>query len=212
MDELPWIDIFIIIFIGMVPVKVLLVYIAATQEASREVQRKVAQKAVLTASIVGLLLLAAGMLFMQILHFTTGALTIAGGLILLILALTIVLSPAEKQEGSTAPDERSLLSMAIYPMGIPLLLNPVGIVSLTVFSAETQSLLGVGIIAGMVLVVAAIDFGIFMIAHRFDKYLTHERILVMEKLLGILLAALAVQMILNGLAQLGIITMSAGAH
>jgi len=40
--------------------------------------------------------------------------------------------------------------------------------------------------------------------------LTHERILVLEKLLGILLAALAVQMVLNGLAQLGIISMSGG--
>lgn len=212
MSEIPWIDIFIIVFIGMGPIKVLLVYIGATQEASREVQRKVAQKAVLTAAIVGLLLLVAGVLFMQILHFTTGALTVAGGLILLILALTIVLSPAEKQEAGSAPDEKTLLSMAIYPMGIPLLLNPVGIVALTVFSAETQSLLGVAIIAGMVIVVAAIDFSIFLVSHRLDKYLTHERILVMEKLLGILLAALAVQMILNGLSSLGVITMTTAGH
>ena len=62
----------------------------------------------------------------------------------------------------------------------------------------------------MVLLVAVIDFGIFMVSHRLDKYLTRERILVLEKLLGILLAALAVQMILNGLAELGIITMSGG--
>jgi len=61
-----------------------------------------------------------------------------------------------------------------------------------------------------VLLVAAIDFGIFLISHRLDKYLTHERILVLEKLLGILLAALAVQMILNGLAELGVITMGGG--
>jgi multiple antibiotic resistance protein len=86
----------------------------------------------------------------------------------------------------------------------------VGIVALTVFSAETQNLLQLGGIALMVLLVAAIDFGIFLVSHRLDKYLTHERILVLEKLLGILLAALAVQMILNGLAELGIITMSSG--
>ena len=85
-----------------------------------------------------------------------------------------------------------------------------GIVALTVFSAETQGLLQLGVIAVMVLVVAAIDFGIFMVSHRLGKYLTHERILVLEKLLGILLAALAVQMMLNGLAELGIITMSGG--
>jgi multiple antibiotic resistance protein len=211
MDTSKLIDIFIVVFIGMGPIKVLLVYLGATQGASKELQRKVAQKAVMTATVVALLLLVAGVVFMQILHFTTGALNIAGGLILLILALNMVLAPAHKEDHDAAPDEETLLSMAIYPMGMPLLLNPVGIVSLTVFSAETQNLVQLAIIGVMVLVVAAIDFGAFIAGHRLDMYLTHERIMVLEKLLGILLAALAVQMVLNGLAELGIITMT-GAH
>jgi multiple antibiotic resistance protein len=204
------IDVFLIIFIGMGPIKALLVYIGLTKDADHTLQRQVAQKAVITATVVALLLLVAGAFFMRILHFTTSALTIAGGLILLILALTIVLSPAKKEEQEATPDAGALLSQAIYPLGIPLLLNPVGIVALTVFSAEAQGLLQLGIIALMVLLVAAIDFGIFLVSHRLDKHLTHERILVLEKLLGILLAALAVQMVLNGLAELGVITMSGG--
>ena len=211
MDSIPLAEIFLSIFIGMGPIKVLLVYLGATQDASKELQRKVAQKTVITATIVAMLLLVAGAIFMQILHFTTGSLNIAGGLILLILALNMVLAPANKEDHTAAPDEASLMSMAIYPLGMPLLLNPVGIVSLTVFSAETQDLLQLAIIAAMVLVVAIIDFGALLAAHRLDKYLTHERIMLLEKLLGILLAALAVQMILNGLAELGIITMT-GAH
>lgn len=211
MENISLAELFLTIFIGMGPVKVLLVYIAATMGVDKGVQRRVARKAILTATVVALLLLVAGALFMKILHFTTGSLNIAGGLILLILALNMVLSPAEKQEHGAAPDEETLMSMAIYPMGIPLLLNPVGIVSLTVFSAETQDFLHLGIIAGMVLLVAAIDQGIFMVSHRLDKYLTHERVIVLEKLLGILLAALAVQMVLNGLAELGVIAL-AGAH
>jgi len=210
MDGINLTEIFLTIFIGMGPVKVLLVYLGVTQGVSQELQRKVAQKAILTATVVAILLLVAGVVFMRILHFTTGSLNIAGGLILLILALNMVLSPAKKEEPGAVPDEESLMSMAIYPMGIPLLLNPVGIVSLTIFSAETQDLLHLGIIAGMVLLVAVIDFGIFMVSHRLDKYLTHERVIVLEKLLGILLAALAVQMVLNGLAELGIITMTGG--
>ncbi|MCO5189684.1 MAG: hypothetical protein M9928_02300 [Anaerolineae bacterium] len=138
MSEIPWIDIFIIVFIGMGPIKVLLVFIGATRGADAAVRRRVAQKAVVTAVVVGLLLLVAGSFFKQILHFSTGALTIAGGLILLILALSIVLSKSEKEEQGATPDEAALMSMAIYPIGIPLLLNPVGIVALTVFSAETQ--------------------------------------------------------------------------
>ena len=211
MDTTKLIDVFLVIFIGMGPIKVLLVYLGATQGASKELQRKVAQKTVMTATVVAFLLLIAGAIFMQILHFTTGALNIAGGLILLLLALNMVLAPVKKDEYGAAPDEDALMSMAIYPLGMPLLLNPVGIVSLTVLSAETQDFLQLGVISLMVLAVAAIDFGAFLVSHRLDKYLNHERIILLEKLLGILLAALAVQMMLNGLAELGIITMT-GAH
>ena len=203
-------DVFLILFIGMGPVKVLLLYIAATKDASPELQRKVAVKAVMTAVAVGIVLLLAGVVFMKLLHFSRGALTIAGGIILLLLALNIVLSPAKKEDHDAAPDEATLMSMAVYPLGIPMLLNPIGIVALTVFSAEATKLVDLAVLLGMLLVVAAIDFGVFMVSHRLDNWLTHERILVMEKVLGILLAALAVQLILAGLADVGVVTLSGG--
>lgn len=208
MSEIYWVDLFLPIFIGMGPVKVLLVYMALTNGSSKTLQRKVAQKAVLTATFVAILLLLIGPLLMKLLHFTPGALTIAGGLILLLLALSMVLSPADKTEKTSPLSEAALMRMAIYPLAIPLLLNPVGIVSLTVFSAEAQGLLQIGVLIVMVLVVAAIDFGVFLISHRLDKYLTSERILVLEKLLGIFLSALAVQLIVNGLIDLHVITFS----
>jgi multiple antibiotic resistance protein len=201
-------DVFLILFIGMGPVKVLLLYIAATKDASPEVQRKVALKAIMTAVVVGIVLLLAGVVFMKLLHFSRGALTIAGGIILLLLALNIVLSPAKKEDHEAAPDEATLMSMAVYPLGIPMLLNPIGIVALTVFSAEATKIVDLAVLLGMLLVVAAIDFGVFLVSHRLDNWLTHERILVMEKVLGILLAALAVQLILVGLADVGVITLS----
>jgi MarC family membrane protein len=203
-------DTFLILFIGMGPVKVLLLYIAATKDASPEVQRKVARKAIMTAVAVGIVLLLAGVVFMKLLHFSQGALTIAGGIILLLLALNIVLSPAKKEDHDAAPDEATLMSMAVYPLGIPMLLNPIGIVALTVFSAEATKLAELGVLLGMLLVVAAIDFGVFLVSHRLDNWLTHERILVMEKVLGILLAALAVQLILAGLADVGVVTLTGG--
>ena len=206
--EITFLDLFLPIFIGMGPVKVLLVYMALTKNSSTAIQRKVARKTILTGTIIAILLLLAGAFIMKLLHFTAGALSIAGGLILLILALNIVLSPAENKEESGPVSEEALMSMAIYPLAIPLLLNPVGIVSLTVFSAEAQALglLQLGALVILVLVVAAIDLGVFLISHRLDKYLTKERILVLEKLLGIFLAALAVQLMIDGLVDLHIIS------
>jgi multiple antibiotic resistance protein len=199
-------DLFLPIFIGMGPIKLLLVYMALTKNYSTALQRKVAIKTIITGTIIAIVLLLAGAFIMKLLHFTTGALSIAVGLILLILALNIVLSPAETKEESGPMSEEALMSMAIYPLAIPLLLNPVGIVSLTVFSAEAQGLLQLGVLIILVLVVAAIDLGVFLISHRLDKYLTKERILVLEKQLGIFLAALAIQLMIDGLVDLHIIT------
>ncbi|HWZ18213.1 MAG TPA: MarC family protein [Ktedonobacteraceae bacterium] len=199
-------DLFLPIFIGMGPIKLLLVYMALTKNYSTALQRKVAIKTIITGTIIAIVVLLAGAFIMKLLHFTTGALSIAVGLILLILALNIVLSPAETKEESGPMSEEALMSMAIYPLAIPLLLNPVGIVSLTVFSAEAQGLLQLGVLIILVLVVAAIDLGVFLISHRLDKYLTKERILVLEKQLGIFLAALAIQLMIDGLVDLHIIT------
>jgi MarC family membrane protein len=210
MGSIPLFDLFLILFVGMGPIKALLIFIDITQGVDKEIQRKVVRKAVTTAAAVAILLLIAGALFMKLLHFSTGALTIAGGLILLILALNIVLSPAAKADHDAPVDEEELLSQAIYPLGIPLILNPVGIVALTVLSAETTDLIRLGFIGLMVLLVAVIDMAILNSAHRLDKYLTSERILVLEKVLGIMLAALAVEMMVQGLAQLGIITLTGG--
>ena len=107
MSEIYWVDLFLPIFIGMGPVKVLLVYMALTNGSSKTLQRKVAQKAVLTATFVAILLLLIGPLLMKLLHFTPGALTIAGGLILLLLALSMVLSPADKTEKAGPLSEAS---------------------------------------------------------------------------------------------------------
>ena len=70
----------------------------------------------------------------------------------------------------------------------------------------------VGQVIGGAIMAAAASLDFSLVSHRLDKYLTHERIMLMEKLLGILLAALAVQMVLNGLSDLGIIAMTGGGH
>lgn len=211
MSATPIFDLFLILFIGMGPIKALLIFIDLTKDADPALQRRVVRKTVTMAAAVALLLLVAGVIFMRLLHFSTGALTIAGGLILLLLALSIVLSPGEHKEQGAEIDEEALLTKAVYPLAIPLLINPVGIVALTVLSAETTELIRFGVIVALIFLVALIDAVVLTNSHRLDKYLTSERILVLEKVLGIMLAALAVEMVVQGLAQLGIITLT-GAH
>jgi multiple antibiotic resistance protein len=205
-------DAFLIVFIGMGPLKALVAYLSATHGVPEELQKRVARKMVLVALILAVGIVLFGIVLMQVLHFSIGALRIAGGIILLLLSIRMVLGGGGHAEGGEdAPiDEADLMRQAISPLAIPLLLNPVGIVSFTVFSAQVTELVAFGILMAMIVAVAVIDYLILANAHKADNVLTSERIMVAEKILGIFLAALSVQLILNGLAEVGVITLTSG--
>lgn len=210
--DLNYVDAFFVVFIGMGPLKALVAYLSATHGASEDVQKRVARKMVLVALILAVGIVLLGVALMQILHFSIGSLRIAGGIILLLLSIKMVIGGRGHGESADEGlvDEAELMRQAISPLAIPLLLNPIGIVSFTVFSVQVTEVVAFGILMAMILVVAVVDYLILANAHRADNVLTEERIMVAEKILGIFLAALSVQLILNGLAEVGAITLSSG--
>jgi multiple antibiotic resistance protein len=199
---------FITLFIGVGPVKVLLAYISATQGLDKDMRNQMALRAVTVAGGVAIGLFVFGVFLQRILHFSIGALTIVGGLILLLLALRMVMGG--QSHGGDAAAGADPLSQAVSPLGIPLMLNPVGIVALVVASAEGLDIPTSLIIIAMVGVLMAINLVVLRASDRVAKYLSTAVVSLFEVVLGILLGALAVQLILNGLAEQGIITMTAG--
>jgi multiple antibiotic resistance protein len=208
MSSISLFELFMALFIGMGPIKVLLVYISMTEGLSREVRRQVAKRVVLVAGAVGLGLFLLGAVLQAMLHFSIGSLTIFGGLILLILAISMVMG--SQQSSKDGAEMKDPMSMAISPLAIPLTLNPVGIVILMVASVEVQDLGLAAVLIAIILVVMAIDLAVLYGSDRIAKYLSHATVELLERVLGILLGALAVQLIVTGLAELGIIALTAG--
>jgi multiple antibiotic resistance protein len=96
------------------------------------------------------------------------------------------------------------MRLAVYPLAVPYLLNPAGIVVLVTASAEASWGL-LAVIIGLLVAVLALDVAVFRWADRVSAHLDENRMLVTEKVFGFLLAALAVQLMLNGLAGVGVI-------
>jgi multiple antibiotic resistance protein len=88
---------------------------------------------------------------------------------------------------------------------VPYLLNPVGIVGLVTVSAEAQSLAVLGVAVAILAVVLLIDVAVFRWADLVSAKLDENRMLVTEKVFGFLIAAIAVQLVLDGLASAGVI-------
>ena len=200
-----WAEIALVMFVGMGPIKVLVYYLAATRHVTPALGRRVALRAVATATIVTLGLLLVGSILMRLLHFSPTALIIAGGIVLLAYGIQTVLGTARLTQGETPPTESALLRSATYPMGIPLILNPAGIAAAMIFSAEAATFADLGVLVGVVLAIAILDIAVLWLARPIGARIPAEGIVVLEQVLGVLLAAVAVELIIIGLGQLGIV-------
>jgi small neutral amino acid transporter SnatA (MarC family) len=155
-----------------------------------------------TAATVALALIVLGELLRGLLHFSVGSLSIAGGVILLVLAVWMVLG----QDGSGhLAAGKDPMQLAQFPLAVPYLLNPVGIVGLVTISAEAESVSVLALAIGILAVVLLIDIAVFRWANKVSAKLDESRMLVTEKVFGFLIAAIAVQLVLDGLASVGVI-------
>jgi small neutral amino acid transporter SnatA (MarC family) len=198
------IDTFLLLLIGVGPKIALVPFLEVTSEMDPATKARVVRKMLTTAGVVAVILVGIGELLSRLLHFSTGSLSIAGGLILIIIAATMVLGSADPRE-SKAIKGRDPDQIAVFPLAVPYLLNPAGIVALVTLSAESDSFAVFAMVLGVLAVVLALDVAVFRTANRVSAHLDESRMLVTEKVFGFLLAALAVQLILNGLHSDGVI-------
>ncbi len=203
------IDIFLLLLIGVGPKIALVPFLDATQGMPEATKRQVVRKMLTTAATVAVLLLILGGLLTRLLHFSPGALGIASGIILLIIAVTMVLGQPEGNGGRHPGDVGDPMKAAVFPLAIPYLLNPAGIVVLVTASAEASSVAVVAVVVGVLIVILALDVAVFRWAVRVSSHLDASRMLVTEKVFGFLLAALAVQLALDGLSDVGVIHLTA---
>jgi small neutral amino acid transporter SnatA (MarC family) len=199
------IDTFLLLLIGIGPKIALVPFLEATNEMPEATKRRVLRKMLTTATTVAVLLLVLGGLLTRLLHFSPGALGVASGIILLIIAVTMVLGQRDPNGGSHPAEAKDPMQTAVFPLAVPYLLNPAGIVALVTASAEASSLAVLAVVVGILAVILALDIAIFRWAVRVSNHLNASRMLVTEKVFGFLLAALAVQLALNGLSDVGVI-------
>ena len=194
----------LLLLIGMGPKIALVPFLEKTKKFDAETQRAVGRRMVATAVVTALILFVFGALLMRLLHITGGAVAVGGGIILAILAINMVSGPGKKvvEEAAVQEDPKHI---AVYPLAIPYLLNPVGITILIIASGEVVSVASAALVLLLILLVGAFDYLIFANIDKLSKRLNPTGLVISEVVFGILLTAVAVQLAVSGLASLGII-------
>ena len=102
------------------------------------------------------------------------------------------------------------MQMALYPLAVPYMLNQAGIAVLVIYSSDISSVLMLVILVAIVLIMGVLDWYVFSNMDKLAKHLDPSRLAVTEAVFGVLMAALAVQLMLDGLDALGIISLLGG--
>ncbi len=199
------IDTFLLLLIGIGPKIALVPFLEATRQMPEATKRRILRKMLTTAATVALLLLVLGGLLTRLLHFSPGALGVASGAILVIIAVTMVLGRGDGDHDRYSAEDSDPVQVAVFPLAVPYLLNPAGIVVLVTTSAEAASVAVFAVVLGILILVLALDVLVFRWAVQVSSHLDASRMLVTEKVFGFLLAALGVQLALSGLADVGVI-------
>jgi multiple antibiotic resistance protein len=197
------VDIIVILLITVGPLKALIVYATLTGGADAALRRKIAFKTVMVAAIVALLFVVAGEFILKILHISLPALKIAGGIILMLFAIGMVMGSGHGNE--TGAPRAVTLDVAIYPLAMPMMATPQGLVAITALTAATTTHMQVVAIGLIVAGIMLFNLICLLAADKIIKALGPSTLKIIEKIAGLLLTALAVQLMILGAVDLGLI-------
>lgn len=204
-------DVLVLLGITIGPTKVAAMYMTLTVGADPKLKRRIAIRTVIIATIICLLFAIAGKAILGLFHVSIPALLIAGGLILFIFALQLVLGE-DHEESPHVVRKEPTLGLAAYPLAVPLMASPQGIVAIVTISVERPDLEGRILLIGLVLFQMAVNFLILVFADKIFSRISPEVLKVIMRIFGLLLCGLAVELCILGLRALGILAAAAVSH
>jgi multiple antibiotic resistance protein len=193
------------IFFVVDPIGVVPLFLSMTAGDSQEKMRRTALRACLVACGLMLFFAVFGTVIFKVFGVSLGAFRVAGGILLLMTSLDMLrarpsetrTTPSEEQEGVVKED------VAIVPLAIPLLCGPGAIATAMVLMARGgESLISaVPVIAAIVLTFVASYF-ILRASGLVQRVLRQSGVAILERVMGLILAAIAVQFVADGAKEL----------
>ena len=188
------------------PIGVIPFYIHFTRGFSREQRHRTIRVAAIGAFIVIAVSALAGLRIIEFFGISLASFQVGGGMLLLISSLQMLnAQPAESRgadlaEGSDKVDAGD--SIAIVPLTIPLLTGPATISTMVIYAEKTRHWWQLAILVGYGVVIGVSVWIAFSLSGRIARVLGKTGINVMTRLMGLLLAALAVEVMSDGLVKL----------
>lgn len=196
---------FVTLFVIVDPIGLTPMFVALTQGMSPAERRGVALRALATAAVLLLVFAFAGEAVLHFVGISMPAFRVAGGILLFITALDMLFERRTKRREEKTEDPGDIgPDPSIFPLAIPLIAGPGGITTVILLAGQQTGALGFLSVVLIILAVLGILLPSFLASSLLERLLGKTGINVVTRLLGMLLAALAVQFVLDGLTAFGL--------
>ena len=192
---------FITLFVVVDPIALGPIFIGLTGGMSRDAKRFIASE----ASIIAFCLLAGGAIFgrwlLAKLGISLAAFRIAGGLLLFAIAFEMIFERRQQRKADTVATERhhsADTNIAAFPLAIPLMAGPGAITAVVLLGTHFDNILGWVLFIATIFVIILMSFVVFLCSDILENVLGARGQVVFGRLFGVLLAALAVQYVADG--------------
>lgn len=204
MEHLQIFKIIIALMVLVNPLSAAPIFLSLTPYNSARERRKIAQTASLTVVIAIALFTILGDMILKVLNISIGSFQVGGGILILLIAIAMMNAqpnptkhnPEEAQEAGTRNN------IAVVPLAIPMLIGPGSISTVIIYSSTASSWWGKAeiIIAGAV--VACVCYAGMLAATQLSKLLGATGINIINRIMGMVLAAVSIEIIAGGLKNL----------
>jgi multiple antibiotic resistance protein len=181
------------------PIAVVPSYLVVTRGETAAQRAATARRACIAAALILIAFAIGGALIFQLFGITLSAFRIAGGLILWLVAMDMLRAQRTTQESTPELVEgETKEDTAITPLAMPMLAGPGAISTVMVLAAQARTMPRKAIVYASIVVTALASWLVLRLAERLIERIGQTGIRVMTRIMGLLLAALAVQFVIGG--------------
>lgn len=194
---------FLTLFVLIDPIGLIPLFLGLVGARSYQEQKKIALRSTLVAGLLVLGFAVLGGAILRYLGISLEALKVAGGLLLFKIALDMINAQLERETDEERVESQSRTDISVFPLAIPLIAGPGTLAGVLILAGSAPAgLWGFVVVLAMAAIVLFLTYWSLRAALKFSSSLGRTGINVITRVLGILLAALAVQYVADGVRVL----------
>jgi multiple antibiotic resistance protein len=203
METTALITAFVTLFVIIDPIGLTPLFAALTQGAPTSERRAIGLRACCVALVLLALFTVFGEAVMGFVGISMPAFRIAGGVLLFLTALEMLFERRTKRREGQTEAPQTVPDPSVFPLATPLIAGPGAIATVILLAGQQPGWAGAAWVVGVTAAVLLVVYGFFLTAGLLERILGRTGINVVTWVLGMLLAALAVQFVLDGLKDFG---------